>query len=129
MVELLERIPEHLRSDRWAVQLDAYRRADEVAAARRATGDGIVDEVAPEVTDRVMASMAEEFAAADSPTAPARPPVTMADMIRLQRRMQRQARAERQSMFEQLAEQWRLERLTTWMRRGADPVDAIRGGE
>lgn len=127
MIELLERTPEHLRTEVHAAQLAEYRRAAEVAAARRATELGIVDELSPEAMARVMASMREEFASASIAPVPPRPSVTFDDMVRAQRR-RRQDRAERRSMFEQLCEQWRREMSATWLRRTGEPHDATRGG-
>lgn len=103
----------------------AFGVSDRVAAARAATDAGIVDEVSPEAMERVMASMAEEFAAA----APVqtRAAFTFDEVVRAQRRHQRQERARRKSMFEQLCEQWRLERLSTVMRRAGEPYDPTRG--
>lgn len=128
MVELLERTPEHLRSADHAVQLAEYRHAEPVDAARRATDAGIVDEVSPEAMARVMASMREEFASASIAPVPPRPTVTLDDMVRAQRRRQRQDRAERRSMFEQLCEQWRLEWVATAMRRPGEPTEATNRG-
>lgn len=105
----------------------AFGVTDRLAEVRRATEAGIVDEVSPEAMARVMASVADQFAAAPLPVPP-RPSVTFDDMVRAQRRRQRQDRAERRSMFEQLCEQWRREMSATWLRRTGEPYDATRGG-
>ncbi len=106
----------------------AFGMTDRLVEVRRATDAGIVDEVSPEAMARVMASMREEFASASIAPVPPRPTVTLDDMVRAQRRRQRQDRAERRSMFEQLCEQWRLEWVATAMRRPGEPTEATNRG-
>jgi hypothetical protein len=104
----------------------AFGMTDRLAEVRRATDAGIVDEVSPEAMARVMASMAEEFAAArPTPEEDAtRPPITMADMLRLQRRHRKAEKARRDAAWQAIVDAWNARRAAT----SIDATDVIRGG-